>query len=126
MERDVLDREKKFPPRLHFRVLAPGRHQNVDRENDEIGRHDSQSAAREKAFEIDMSILCERREQLATDQITAEEEEKINTDPTPAMDAAGHREAHDSGVVNDNHDNGERTEKIETRLTFAILKARIY
>jgi len=29
-------------------------------------------------------------------------------------------------VINDDHDDGERAEKIETRLPFAILKARIY
>jgi len=28
-------------------------------------------------------------------------------------------------VVNDHHDDGESTEKIETRLTFAIGKARV-
>ncbi len=41
------------------------------------------------------------------------------------MDATGHRKAHDAGVVNDDHDDGERAEKVETRLAFAILKARI-
>jgi hypothetical protein len=28
-------------------------------------------------------------------------------------------------VINDDNNNGERTEKIETRLTFATLKARV-
>jgi hypothetical protein len=28
-------------------------------------------------------------------------------------------------VINDDDDDGERTEKIETRLTFAMLKARV-
>jgi hypothetical protein len=28
-------------------------------------------------------------------------------------------------VINDDNNDGERTEKIETRLTFAILKARV-
>ena len=41
------------------------------------------------------------------------------------MDAAGQRKAHDAGVVNNDHDDGERAEKIETRLAFAILKTRI-
>ena len=41
------------------------------------------------------------------------------------MDAAGHRKTHDASVVNDDDDNRERAEKIEARLTFAILKARI-
>ena len=41
------------------------------------------------------------------------------------MDAAGHRETHDAGVVNDDHDNRERAKKIETGLTFTILKTGI-
>lgn len=41
------------------------------------------------------------------------------------MDAAGHRKAHDAGVVNDHDDDCERAEKIEAGLAFAILKAGI-
>ena len=41
------------------------------------------------------------------------------------MDATRHRETHDAGVIDDDDDNRERTEKIETRLTFTILKAGI-
>ena len=63
--------------------------------------------------------------QLAADQITAEDEEKIDPDPAPAMNAAGDGKAHDAGVVNDHHDNGECAEKIETRLAFAICKTGI-
>jgi hypothetical protein len=62
---------------------------------------------------------------LATDQVTAQNKEKIDTDPAPAMNAAGHRKAHNAGVINDDDDNGDGAKKIETRLTFAIAKARI-
>jgi hypothetical protein len=41
------------------------------------------------------------------------------------MNAAWQREAHDPGVVNDDDNDRERTEKIETRLTLAISKTRI-
>src|SRR5438128_11571738 len=72
-----------------------------------------------------MSILRERSEQLSTDQITAQDEEKIDTDPAEAIDPAGQFESEKRGVVNDDDDDGERAEKIETRLALAILKARI-
>src|SRR5207244_9509796 len=35
VESDVLDREQKFPPWIHLRILAPERQQHVDRENHE-------------------------------------------------------------------------------------------
>jgi hypothetical protein len=41
------------------------------------------------------------------------------------MDAAGHWEPHDAGVIDNHNDDGEGTEKIETWLPFAILKARV-
>ena len=72
-----------------------------------------------------MTIFCERGEQLPADQISAEDEEKIDPDPAEAMDAAGHRETHDAGVINDHDDDGEGAEKIETGLTLAILETRI-
>jgi hypothetical protein len=62
---------------------------------------------------------------LPTDQVTAENEEKIDTDPAEAINAAGQFESEKRRVINDDNNNGERTEKIETRLTPAILKARV-
>ena len=41
------------------------------------------------------------------------------------MDATGHRKAHDAGVIDDDHDNGQGPEKVETWLAFAIFKTRI-
>ena len=62
---------------------------------------------------------------MAADQVAAEDKEKIDTDPAEAIEPAGKFESKKCGVVNDDHDNRERAEKIETRLAFAILKARI-
>src|SRR6266571_9075945 len=52
MEPDVLNREEKFPPRIYFWVFAPGRQKNVDRENDEICRHNAQRSPGEEAAKI--------------------------------------------------------------------------
>jgi len=60
---------------------------------------------------------------LPADQVTAEDEEKIDTDPAEAINAAGQFESEKRCVINDHDDDGERTEEIEARLTFAILKA---
>src|ERR1041384_719265 len=126
MKRDVLDRQQKFPERLrHVGIFAPRRQQKINREHDEIGRHDAQRAASEEAFEINRLIARKRREQLPADQITAQDKEKIDTDPAPAMKTSRRAKAHDAGVVNNHHDDGERAEKIETRLTFAVLKTGI-
>src|SRR5947207_826029 len=57
MKRDVLDRQQKFPERLrHFGIFAPRRQQEVTREHGEIGRHDPQSATREKPATIEALI----------------------------------------------------------------------
>ena len=126
VEANVLDGNEKFPPRIHFGILAPGREKNVDGEDDEISRDDPQRAAREEAAKIWLSIFGKRREQLAADQITAQDEEKIDTDPAKTIDPAGQFESEQRSVINDDHDDGERAEKIETGLAFAILKAWIY
>jgi len=62
---------------------------------------------------------------LSADQVTAEDEKKIDTDPAEAINAAGQFESEKRRVINDDDDDGQRTEKIETRLTFAMLKARV-
>ncbi len=66
-----------------------------------------------------------RGEQLAADEITAEDEEKIDPDPAKAIDPVRQFKAKQCGVVNDDDDDGECAEKIETRLAFAILEARV-
>ena len=126
VKRNVLDREKKFPQRLrHVGVLAPRRQQKVNRQNDEVSRHDPQDATSEEAPKPDRFFACERGEQLPADQVTAEDEEKIDTDPAEAINAAGQFESEKRRVINDDNNDGERTEKIQTRLTFATLKARV-
>src|SRR5207237_1743389 len=98
---------------------------NVDREHDKVGGHDAQCAPCEETAEVDALIARERREQLATYQVSAEDKEKIDTDPAEAIDPAGQFESEKRGVVNDDDDDGERAEKIETRLALTILKARV-
>jgi hypothetical protein len=66
-----------------------------------------------------------RGEQLAADQITAKHKEKIDTDPAKAVHPAGQFESKKRSVINDHHDDRKRAQKIEARLAFAILKARI-
>jgi hypothetical protein len=62
---------------------------------------------------------------LPADQVTAEDEEKIDTDPAEAINTAGQFESEKRRVINDDNNDGERAEKIEARLTLAILKARV-
>jgi hypothetical protein len=62
---------------------------------------------------------------LAADQITAEDEEKIDTDPAETIDATGQLESEKRSVINHNDDNGERAEQIEPWLTLAVAKSRV-
>ena len=62
---------------------------------------------------------------MAANQITAKDKEKIDTDPAEAVHSAGQFESEKRRVINDDNNDGERTEKIEARLTFAPLKARV-
>jgi len=62
---------------------------------------------------------------LAADQITTKDKEEIDTDPAEAVHSAWQFESEKRGVVNDDYDDRERTEKIEAGLAFAISKARI-
>ena len=62
---------------------------------------------------------------MPADQITAKDEEKIDTDRAEAIHPAGQFESKKCAVVNDDDHNGNRGEKIEAGLAFAILKARI-
>lgn len=67
----------------------------------------------------------ELRKQLPADQVTAQDEEKIDPDPTETMGFARQRKSHDAGVINNDDDNGQRPEKIETGLAFTIGETRI-
>ena len=122
---NVLGGEKKFPERKHFRILAPRWEQDIDGENDEVGWQDAQGAPGKEAAEPDPLPARDRGEELSADQVTAENEKKIDADPAEAVDPAGKREAHDAGVVDDDDDDRESAEKIETGLALAIGKARI-
>jgi hypothetical protein len=124
-EPDVLDGKKKFPERKHFRVLAPGRKQKVDGENNKVSGENAQGAPREEASEPDPLPAPDRREQLSTDQVTAEDEEKIDADPAEAIDAPRQFETEQGSVIEDNDDDGEGAKEIEARLPFAIGKARV-
>jgi hypothetical protein len=62
---------------------------------------------------------------LATDQITAKHKEKIHTDPAESVHTPGQFESEKGRVINNDHNDGERAEKIEAGLSFAISKARI-
>ena len=126
VKRNVLDRQKKFPERLrHVGILAPRRQQKVNRQNDKISRHDPEDAASEEAPKLDRLFAGERGEQLPADQVTAQDEEKIDADPAEAIDAAGQFESEKRRVINDDNNDGKRAEKIETRLALTILKARV-
>jgi hypothetical protein len=126
MESDVLHRDEKLPERLrHFRIFAPRRQQKVNGEDDEVGWKNPQGATREKPSKVDAVSAREWREQLAADEVSAKDKEKIDTDPAKAVHTAGQRKAHNTGVVDDYHDNGERAEEIEAGLAFAIGEARV-
>jgi hypothetical protein len=125
VEADVLHRDEEFPERRYLWKFAHRRQGKVNRENDEVSGQDSQGAAHEEAQEINVLPTLERRKQLSADEITAEDEEKIDTDPAEAMPMIRKREAENAGVIDNNDDDGQRTEEIETGLAFAISKARI-
>ena len=125
VQADVLHRDEEFPERRNFWELPQGWEGKVDREDDEVSRQDAQGAAHEEAREVDALPTLKRREQLTADQITAEDEEKIDPDPAEAMPVAWEREAENACVIDNDYDDGERTEKIETGLALAISKARI-
>ena len=125
MQTDVLHRNEEFPKRRNLRKFAHGRQGKVNREDDEVSRQDAQGAAHKEAREVDALPTLKRREQLSADEITAEHEKKIDPDPAEAMATIRKREAENACVVDNDYDDGERTEKIETGLALAISKARI-
>jgi RNA polymerase sigma factor (sigma-70 family) len=125
MQINVLNGNQEFPERRDLRKFAQPRQRKVNRENDKIRGHDPQGAPGKEAAQLDRLTAGKRRKQLTADQIAAEDEEEIDTDPTETMPLARQRETENAAVVNDDNDDGEGTEKVETGLAFAILKARI-
>jgi hypothetical protein len=62
---------------------------------------------------------------LAPNQIAAQDEEEINTNPAETIDSPGQFESEKRRVIYDHHDNRERAKEIEARLAFAMYEARI-
>ena len=122
---DVLNREEKLPERRDLREFAQGWQKEVDREDDEVGGHDAQSAAREEAAELDGAGARELRQELATNEVAAEDEEQVDADPAEAVRLAGKRETENAGVINDDDDDRECAEEVESRLPLALGEARI-
>ena len=85
----------------------------------------SERAPGEEPAEINTLIARKQGEQLAADQVTTKDKEKIDTDPAEAVHPAGQFESEKRGVINNDHDDCESAQKIEAGLAFAILKARI-
>ena len=110
---------------MTFRNIRATRQQEINGEHGKVRRHDSQRAPGEESAELDALIPRKYGEQLPADQITTKDKEKIDTDPAEAVHSPGQFESKKRGVINDHHDNRKRAEKIEARLAFAILKARI-
>src|SRR5262249_8595897 len=67
----------------------------------------------------------ELRQELASNQVAAEDKEKIDTDPSPSMDATRQWKTHEAGVINDDENDCQRPEKIETGLAIAALETRV-
>ena len=125
MQINILDGDQEFPKWRDLRKLAQRRQTKVNREHNKVSRHDPQRASRKESRQIDGLIARQWHEQLTTDKVTAEHEEKIDTDPAESMPVVREREAENATMVNDHHDDGERPEKVETRLAFAVGKARV-
>jgi hypothetical protein len=124
-EPNVLDGAEKLPEGENLRILPPRWQEKVDRENDEVRRENAQGAAGKEAPEFDLVAARERREELAADQITAEDEEEINADPAETIEPAGRFETEKRRVINRDNDDCQRAKKIETRLALPSREARI-
>ena len=124
-EPNVLDGEEKLPERENLRILAPRWQEKVDRENDEIRRENAQGAAGKESAKFDAVAARERREELAADQVTAEDEEEIDADPAETIEAAGRFETEKRPVINRDNNDCERAKKIEARLALPSREARI-
>jgi len=124
-EPDVLDRKEKLPERENFRILPPRWQEKVNREHHKIGRENAQGAAGKESPEFDVVAARKRREELAADQITAEDEEEINADPAETIEAARRFETEERGVINRDNDDCQRPKKIEARLALTSREARI-
>ena len=124
-EPDVLDRQQKFPGREAFRIFAPRWEKKVNREDNQISRQNAQGAPGEESSELDGLTTRERREQLSTNEVTAQNEEEIDADPAEAIEAAGRFESEERGVIDGDDDDGQRAEKIEARLALTMCETRV-
>jgi hypothetical protein len=66
-----------------------------------------------------------RGEQLPADQVTAENKEKIDTDPAEAVHSSRQFESEQPCVIKDDYNDRKCAKKVEARLAFAISKAGI-
>jgi hypothetical protein len=124
-EPDVLDGKQKFPERKNLGILAPSWQEKVDRENNKISREDAQGAPSKESPKLDVTAAGNRREELAADQVTAENEEEIDADPAETIEAARRFETEKRGVINRNNDDCQGAKKIETGLALTSGEARI-
>lgn len=82
-------------------------------------------AANEEPAELDGLTARKRCQQLSADQITAENKEKIHTNPAETIRATGQLESEKRSVINNDDDDCQCPEKIETRLALSVLKPRV-
>ena len=62
---------------------------------------------------------------MPANQITAEDKEKIDTDPAEAVHPTRQFESEQRGVIHNHDDNRKGAQKIEAGLAFTVLKTRI-
>ena len=122
---DVLDRKQKFPGREDLRIFAPRRQEGIDAEDGEVGRNNAQGAPGKKPSEFNVPATGQWRQELAADEVAAENEEKVDSDPTKTIEATGRFETEERGVIDRDHDDGQGAKKIETGLAFTIGETRI-
>ena len=120
-----MDRNEKLPERKHFGILTPRGQQKVDRENNKISRENAKGAPGKEPTDPDVLAAHERRQQLSANQVTAQDEEKIDADPAKTVDAAGRFKTEEGGVINGDDDDGKGAEKIKPRLAFTVRETRI-
>src|SRR5690242_5335733 len=70
-------------------------------------------------------ITRQQGEQLPADQVTTKNKEKIDPDPAETVHPPGQFESEKRSVINNDHNNRERSEQVESGLAFAISKTRI-
>src|SRR5205814_2050122 len=101
---DVLRGDKEFPEGRYLRKFAPRRQRKVNCEHDEISRQNAQGAPGKEAAELDGLAARQGGDELSADEVTAQDEEKIDPDPAEPVPAVRQGEPEDAGVVNDHDD----------------------